>query len=102
MPRGRYQNCFYYFRGPSSKQQPAELDTQVEDNTTKALVNVLEHSHRNLTTSFLRWVVGQEVVPATEFEYFLQRRPDSPAEAKLLLGLSNRGEIDESSWTSTS
>jgi hypothetical protein len=99
MSRSRYHNCFYYFRGPTSKRKTAEVDTQLEDNTTKALINVLQHSAPELTTTFLRSVADQNVVPVMKFEYFLQRRPDSPAEMKLLLGLSNRGEIDASSWT---
>ena len=95
MLSSRYHNCFYYFRGPSSKRKAAELDKQLEDNTTKALINVLKHSDPKLTTSFLESVVGQTIVPGKEFEYFLQRKPDSPAEAKLLLGLSNSAEIDK-------
>jgi hypothetical protein len=78
------------------------LDTQLEDNTTKALINVLQHSAPELTTTFLHSVADQKVVPVTKFEYYLQRRPDSTAEMKLLLGLSNRVEIDASSWTAAS
>jgi hypothetical protein len=96
--RSRYQNCFYYFRGPSSKQKAADLYKQLEDKTTKALINVLEHSNRNLTRSFLDSLVGWKGT-ASEFEYFLQAGPDSPATAKLLLALSNGGEIGASSWT---
>lgn len=100
MPRSRYQNCFYYFRGPSSKEKAAEADKQLEDNTTKALINVLEHSDRSITRRFLAALVCHDPGPVSEVEYFLQRRPDSPAAAKLLLGISNRGEIDPSSWMS--
>lgn len=92
MPRSRYQNCFYYFRGPSSKQQVADLDKQLEDNTTKALINVLEHSNLDLTRSFLESLVGWKET-AAGFEYFLQGGPASPAMAKLLLALSNRGDV---------
>ena len=102
MPGSRFHNCFYYFRGPSSKRKEAELDKQLEDNTTKALINVLKHSDPKLTTSFLESVVGQTIVPGKEFEYFLQGRPYPPAEAKVLLGLSNRAKIDETSWASAS
>jgi hypothetical protein len=77
------------------------LDKQFEDNTTKALINVLAHSDRDLTKNFLAAVAGwRNQEPTSEFEYFLQRGPGSPAAAQLLLGLSNRGEIDEESWGS--
>lgn len=97
MPRSRYQNCFYYFRGPSSKQKEADLDKQVEDNTTKALINVLEHSHPDLTSRFLHSLVGWKGT-ASEFDYFLQGGPNSPETTRFLLALSNRGEIGVSSW----
>ena len=102
MPRSRYQNCFYYFRGPSAKQATAELDKQIEDNTTKALINVLENSGTHVTSSFLATVLDCKDVGSTlKCEYFLQGPPDTPAHLRLLLGLSNRGKIDESSWMSS-
>jgi hypothetical protein len=76
------------------------LEKQLEDNTTKALINVLEHSNRELTRSFLNSLVGWKGT-TSEFEYLLQGGPDSPAPAKLLLALSNKGEIGVSSWTFT-
>jgi len=48
-----YRNIFYYYRGPSSKKE-GELDRQIEDNTTKALVNVLEHGGEDVLKHFLK------------------------------------------------
>lgn len=99
MARTRYQNCFYYFRGSRVQEQEADFDRQLEDNTTKALLNVLEHSGPGLMRSFLSTVVGVDAPsdrPAVE--YFLQGGPAAPAANRLLLGLSNRGQIDPSSW----
>jgi|GEM_PF-1794738 len=47
-----YRNIFYYYRGPSSRRD-GQIDRQIEDNTTKALVNTLENSEKNLLVCFL-------------------------------------------------
>ena len=101
--RDRHHNVFYYFRGPSkaasaSEQEEAEHQ-QVEDNTTKALINVLEHGAPDLTASFLaRFVPYAAAQGRSPAAYFLQRGPDSdPAEPTWMLGLSVLGELDPAS-----
>lgn len=37
-----HQNIFFYYRGPSSLKVVSLYDFQVEDNTTKSLINILE------------------------------------------------------------
>ncbi len=37
-----HQNIFYYYRGPSRKKNHSVYDIQVEDNTTKSFINLLE------------------------------------------------------------
>lgn len=43
--RDPHQNIFYYYRGPSKKKEDSLHDIQIEDNTTKSLINILEISH---------------------------------------------------------
>ncbi len=49
-----YRNIFYYYRGPSSKK--GEFDKQIEDNTTKALINTLQNSKKMVLNRFLKEV----------------------------------------------
>lgn len=47
----RFHNVFHYFRGPSASGET--YDQQLENNATKALINVLEHSHPSVLQSFI-------------------------------------------------
>ena len=41
-----YQNIYYYYRGPRAKgsaKTKRSYDIQLENNTTKALINTLKH-----------------------------------------------------------
>src|SRR4051794_33704259 len=98
--RGRHHNIFYYFRGPSKKAASAQAQEesqhrQVEDNTTKALINLLEHGEPALTDSFVkRFVPHASREGLDERAYFLQGGPKAPAGQTWLLGLSVLGELD--------
>lgn len=102
-----HHNVFYYYRGPStaSTDQWAEEERQhrqVEDNTTKALINLLEHGDPALTVSFLHRFIGQGVptgrVGEIEPRCYLQRGPTGDiSEPRWLLGLSVMGAIDPAS-----
>lgn len=74
-----YRNIFYYYRGQNRLEKLA--DTQIEDNTTKALINTLELSDRSLLHYFLS-LLNIPFTPATEPTYDLQvaevlSRPDA-------------------------
>lgn len=49
-----YRNIFYYFRGAHSSDKLA--DKQIEDNTTKALINTLEYSDVQLLYHLLEYL----------------------------------------------
>lgn len=100
--RGRHRNVFYYYRGPTtasaSSKDEDRYQQQVEDNSTKALVNVLDLGGGDLIRSFL----GRFVPPlaagwsaGSTPELFLQGGPQpAPAGTRLLLGLSILAHID--------
>ena len=98
--RGRHRNIFYYFRGPSKATISATAEEalqhrQIEDNTTKALINVLEHGESAVTASFLtRFVPGASLDGLAQRAYHLQGGPQKGTESAWLLGLSVLGELD--------
>jgi uncharacterized protein YggL (DUF469 family) len=47
-----YRNIFMYYRGASVDETQA--DRQLEDNITKSLINLFEHSDKNLLKDFLK------------------------------------------------
>jgi hypothetical protein len=51
-----YQNIFYYYRGNSNKNINGIPDTQIEDNTTKALINTLNYSDKRLLNNLLDYL----------------------------------------------
>src|SRR4030042_5713107 len=77
-----HKNIFYYYRGPSSRENEEIIyDRQIEDNTTKALINCLEYSSRNLLEHFLNYF-SIEVKNKTAPQFLLQvslskSRPDA-------------------------
>jgi hypothetical protein len=49
-----HKNIFYYYRGPSSKH--GEKEHQVEDNSTKSLINLLENGGPEIQKAFFSCV----------------------------------------------
>lgn len=70
-----FKNLFFQFRGPHSSGSADFREKQLEDNATKALVFVLEHSDRELVLGpFLRAVLRLDHSPRlNQVEFALQR-----------------------------
>ena len=56
-----YRNIFMYFRGTAIDQ--TQVDRQLEDNLTKSLINLLEHSEKHILKDFLK---GIGIIISTE------------------------------------
>jgi hypothetical protein len=69
--RDPHQNIFFYYRGPSKNREMSLYDFQVEDNTTKSLINVFEFccqaGFENLLTGFLK-VINAPKRPVVSFK----------------------------------
>ncbi len=98
MSRSPYANVFFYFRGPS----PLGMDTvtvpQLENNTTKALVNLLEHAEPAVVVSWLGRL-GIDVAVDAPVETFVQGGParvDAPIR-RLVVITAGQGPND-ASW----
>jgi hypothetical protein len=78
-----YNNIFFYYRGPSPGKVNDEPDRQVEDNTTKALINTLSNSDSGLLSHFFAQAkIGTVFNPDDNLDYDLQiskdqSRPDA-------------------------
>lgn len=67
----RYQNIFQYYRGQSKGSTPEIKQLQIENNLTKAFLNVLQHSSPEMTSKFLKFV-GLSPIVTQSFEYRYQ------------------------------
>jgi len=89
-----HHNIFYYYRGAS--QINTEFERQLEDNTTKALINTLEHCSKAVSKRFLNWL-GINSNGKIHFE--LQRKSIGEAKIsgkskRLLLGLLPKDSLE--------
>ena len=83
-----HQNIFFYYRGPSKGE--GRVERQVENNTTKALINVLEYTNPIVRERFLRWLGVGTTIAGISFD--LQKATIGPyriqrAQQKLLLSI---------------
>lgn len=88
-----YNNIFHYFKG-SSNQHEHEL--QFENNATKALINVLQHSTPKITTGFLQLVNEYHNLQQHEtYTYALQvgSKLENVAKTALVLGIAEERTI---------
>ena len=69
-----YQNIYYYYRGPTAKgsaKTKKSYDIQLENNTTKALINTLKHCNPIICQNFLIEML-KIPIESNDFKYLLQ------------------------------
>ncbi|WP_430789154.1 hypothetical protein VBD025_02915 [Virgibacillus flavescens] len=66
-----YNNIFHYYRGQTRNGSEERKLLQIENNTTKAFINVLQHSSPLLTKNFIEWL-GFKGNGENSFEYMYQ------------------------------
>jgi hypothetical protein len=66
-----HSNIFHYYRGQTRKSTDETKQLQIENNVTKAFLNVLQHSSPILTKNFFEWL-GFKYEKVENLEYLYQ------------------------------
>ncbi len=90
-----HQNLFFYYRGPSSSENKS-TEIQVEDNTTKSLINVLEFLNSLELDSFLNRLLQRANVPLSKAISFKLQIHGDVSRPDALVSLSSRDVFIES------
>jgi hypothetical protein len=89
-----YQNIFHYYRGQTKNKDEGSSILQIENNVTKALLNLLQHSSRRLTENFLEFVGIPFCKDNTyEYRYQVNGSLDKITKVAMVLGISESNEI---------
>lgn len=93
-----YKNIFHYYRGQTRKGSEETKQLQIENNVTKALINVLEHSSPLLTMRFVNWL-GLNSSDNDDFEYMYQVSNELHRKSPqaIVIGIADTKELKYSS-----
>ncbi|MDD4894185.1 MAG: hypothetical protein PHW54_02600 [Candidatus Omnitrophica bacterium] len=88
--RDPHQNIFFYYRGPSKKQKDSLYDPQVEDNTTKSFINILEFCHQAGFDNLLSSILNQIDAPKKPVVSFLLQKGLNASRPDAVIEFSDR------------
>ena len=95
-----YANVFFYFGGLSAADHD-EPDgaRQIEDNTTKALITLLQHSEPAVATSWLAALGIARDCDGGAFEFFVQGGPKvCAAPSRRLVVITDGDDAASATW----
>lgn len=100
MSSSPYENVFFYFRGPSANAVgESQQSRQIEDNTTKALVNLFQLADPSLVASWLASLGVSMPAGGLPAEFHLQGGPAGcSAPHRRLLVITAEDDISAATW----
>lgn len=87
--RDPHQNIFFYYRGPSKNREVSLYDFQVEDNTTKSLINILEFCCQAGYEDLFNRFLGLINAPRRPVVYFKLQKGLSDSRPDALIDLAD-------------
>lgn len=92
-----YSNIFHYYRGQTKKSTDETRQLQIENNITKAFLNVFQHSSPLLTKNFTKWLGFKfDIVSELEFMYQVSNQLHRKSDYAIVLGIADTKLIKKS------
>ncbi|WP_335871270.1 hypothetical protein [Bacillus sp. 2205SS5-2] len=89
-----YKNIFHYYRGQTRKGSEETKLLQVENNTTKAFLNVLQNSSSNLTAKFIDWLgLNGNVRDTYEYMYQVSNELHRYTQQAVVIGIAETNKL---------
>jgi hypothetical protein len=90
-----YRNIFHYYRGQTKSSSKETKQLQIENNVTKAFINVLQHSTSELTSNFLDMLGIQETTkpPIYDYRYQVPNQLEKPTKYGMVIGIAENEDI---------
>lgn len=89
-----YKNIFHYYRGQTKNATKETKQLQIENNVTKAFLNVLQHSSSQLTHNFINWIgYNSDVQGKVEYMYQVNSDIHYASSKAAIIGIADTKKI---------